>query len=103
MQASLVLDIKPEELAGLTESEVPTFYASSFRIQGTGTGFAIFAERPAPLEDKDGSIHPGVAKKKAEALIYMSPQTLKDLSILLAKQIEVYEEEFGEINTPYMK
>ena len=41
------------------------------------------------------------ARLEPEVIIAMSPQTTKDLTILLMEQVSLYEAQFGTINTAY--
>ncbi len=92
----------PEELAKLKAAEVPTFYASIFRIQGSGNDFNLIFQRSIPAQREDGSIDPTVALGQNVAVITVGPQSLKDLHILIGRQLKEQEEDFGPIKTPYM-
>ena len=50
----------------------------------------------------DGSISE-FAKLDSLAQLSMSPETVKDLLLLLQAQIPLYEKEYGEIVTAYLK
>ena len=56
-----------------------------------------------PAEDETGGIHPTLVRMQTVAVVSISPQALKDLGLLIAGQIKAHEEEFGLIQTPYIK
>lgn len=98
--------ISAEALAAehkLTSVTAPVLYASSFRMQGNGNDFNLIFQRGVPAQTADGGIHPEVGRLETVAVVTLSPQSLKDLSLLLAPQVAAYEKEFGEIQTPYIK
>ncbi len=91
----------PEELAKLKAVEAPVFYASTFRVQGSGNDFNLIFQRAVPMQGEDGSIHPAVGALETVAVVTISPQSLKDLHLLLDGQLNKHEEAFGPIETPY--
>lgn len=93
----------PEELAKLKAVEAPVFYASTFRIQGSGNDFNLIFQRAVPMQGEDGSIHPAVGALETAAVVTVSPQSLKDLYLLIDGQLKEHEKAFGPIETPYMK
>lgn len=95
--------IKPEELANVKPLEAPWFYASAFRVIGTGNDFQLIFQRASPSQNPDGSLNPEVAHVITVAAVTMSPQAIKDLYVLLGGQIEAHEKEFGTIETPFVK
>ena len=91
-----------EELAKLKAVEAPTFYASTFRIQGSGNDFTLIFQQSVPAQREDGSIEPRVGTVQNVAVVTVSPQSLKDLHIVIERQLKQHEETFGRIKTPYM-
>lgn len=92
-----------QELAKLRPVEAPTFYASTFRIQGTGNDFGLIFQRTVTMQMEDGGVHPDIASLGTVAIVNVSPESLKDFHVLIGRQIELYEKEFGRIETPYTK
>lgn len=91
----------PEEIAKLKVVEVPAFYASTFRIAGSGNDFSLIFQRTVAMQTEDGGIHPTVGSLETVAIVTVSPQSLKDLHLLIGRQVEQQEKEFGRIKTPY--
>jgi hypothetical protein len=89
-----------DELSKAIPLQAPTFYASAFRILGSGNDFLIIMDRATPLQGQEGS---GFMVLQPAAMVAVSPGALKDLSIILADQIENHEKQFGEIVTPFTK
>lgn len=95
--------LKAEELAKLKVVELPMFYASVFRLLGSGNDFNLICQRSVPVEREDGSIEMAVAVAQTVAVITISPQSLKDLHLLIGQQLEGQEKDFGRIKTQYTK
>jgi hypothetical protein len=83
--------------------QIPQTYATSVTIAATGNDFSIVFLRNIPVQNEDGSMNLGMAMVLPVMLVSVSPQTLKDLSLLLPGILAAHEEEFGEIVTPYTK
>lgn len=81
--------------------EAPTFYASTFRIQGTGNDFGLIFQRAVTMQQEDGAIHPEIASLGTVAIVNVSPESLKDFHVLIGRQLEEHEKQFGRIVTPY--
>jgi hypothetical protein len=96
-------ELTPEELAKLKPSDVVPVQASAFQLQSTGVDFQLMFQRIRPLTDEKGALHAGVAMAELVAIIGMSPQALKDLSILINNQMKQFEADFGKIETPYTR
>jgi hypothetical protein len=92
-----------ETLVGLKPLTVPEFYASNFHMQGTGNQFTLIMQRAIPMQNADEMIHGTLNKIQIVATVTMSPQTAKDLYLLLGDQIENHEKTFGVLTTPYTK
>lgn len=93
----------PEELAKLRAVEAPTFYASGFRLQGSGNDYHLIFQRGSPAQDEAGNIHPTKGKLEIAAVVTVSPQSLKDLYLLIDGILKQHEETYGLIETPYTK
>lgn len=96
-------ELSAEQLAQLKPIEITPVYAGTFNVQGTGNDFTILFQRLRPLVDRNGALVPGVGVSEVVSVVTMSPQALKDLSFLLAGQIENHEKEYGEIETDYTR
>ena len=90
------IELSPEELAGLKPLDVPIVYASSFRLQGSGNDFNLIFQRAIPMQSENG-LHPSVGQLETVAMVTVSPQSLKDIHILIGGQIRLHEQEFGQI------
>lgn len=82
----------------------PYFFASSFRIASDSNIINVSLQRPTPLEIAlpSGQIA-DAGRFDTIAVLALSPQSAKDLHLLLKDQIEKYEEAFGTIETAYMR
>ena len=97
-------DDKPlsaEELAKLKPVDAPLLFATSFQHQTTGNEVTILFQRPRPLED--GLKMASTAKLEVVAGITMSPQSFKDLSIVMGDILTRHEQEFGVLETAYTR
>lgn len=95
-------ELSAEELATLRPISVPPTHASSFRVQGTSNEFILMFQRLMPQMKPDGDLA-DVGRADTIAVISMSPQSVKDLSILLSAQIETWEKEFGKLETSFTR
>lgn len=89
-----------EELAELVPVEAPHISVSAIMLHNTGNDFIAVLSHPVPLVQKNGA-HSAGAKSSPAAIVYMSPQTAKDVSIVFADAIRKHELKFGTIVTPY--
>ena len=78
----------------------PLFYVSDIKINGTGCDFTIlfsnvcFGQLESGELAKDGVVEPVLQ-------LLLSPQSAKNLAILLAEQVSQHEAQWGEIRTPF--
>jgi hypothetical protein len=63
----------------------------------------VILQRPAPIVGPDGMISPTAGMNVTLGVLYLSPQSAKDLLFILQSNIEQLEKEFGVIETPYTK
>lgn len=68
-----------------------------------GNDFAITFLRLQILSNERSVPDGQIAGLEPIAVIQMSPQTMKDLSLLVTHQIAVYEAEWGEIETEFTR
>lgn len=81
--------------------QAPMYYASTVGLESAGNDFTLTFLRSRPVVGEiDGQ---KVALQEAQAIISFSPQTLKDLWILLGDALPAWEKDFGEIVTAYSK
>jgi hypothetical protein len=83
--------------------QLPSFYATSANIAASGNDFTIIFNRNIPLENADGTLNPGLALVMPTVMISLTPQSLKDISLIIPGILEAHEREFGEIVTPFIK
>jgi hypothetical protein len=94
---------RPENLDDLKILDAPNFVAQSMSIQGNGNGFLLLFQQRLPLQTPDGALYMKALKNTVVATVTLSPQTLKDLSLVLSDTVGRYEKEFGKIETPYTR
>lgn len=91
---------KPDELRPI---EAPHFFASQTYTQSAGNDFTLLFARAKPVATSKEVVAQNIALTEIVGIATMSPQTAKDLAVLLNDTIARYEEEFGKIDTPYLK
>jgi hypothetical protein len=82
--------------------DAPTFYASQIQVMFTGNDATIVFARTRSTTSGNVPVT-NIVRSEPVAIIVMSPQTAKDLLVLLKGQTDIFEKEFGEITTPYTK
>jgi hypothetical protein len=97
-----------EELTGgpiraARKLEVPIYYASTSMLLATGNDFTIIFSRPRPILTDNDTVNPAAAITEAVASVSLTPQTAKDLLLILQANIPAWEKEFGEIQTPFSR
>ncbi len=79
------------------EINVPFFYASSITIQVMSNDWTFFLGKVVPLPgDKQPELRP-------TCILQVSPQTAKDLHLLMKLHLEEYEERYGTIETDFSR
>lgn len=81
--------------------QAPSYYATSIRLLVEPTNASISFSRNQPVDISYGQNVIHASTLVPVAIIDMSPQTAKDLYVLLKEQIESYEQKWGEIRTEY--
>lgn len=74
-----------------------TVYASVFHINTNSNEFQILFGHNALV------MTPGIAPSVPAVIVQLSPQSVKDLCLLLQKNIATYEGEWGEIQTQFTR
>ena len=90
-----------EEPLTLTLVQAPHFSSSSITIQTTGNEFTLMFTRFMPLQSPDGAVQN--ATNQVVAIVSVSPQAAKDISLLLADTVSKHEDEYGILETPYTR
>lgn len=106
---ALTAEPSPEEIAAVQQMQplqVPEWYASGAQVVFAGNDIQLIFNKPVLLGEV---AHGGAAMSKTVGmiapvgLVRMSIATFKDLSVLLAAQVEKREAEIGPIETEYTK
>jgi len=87
-------------VAGLTKIDAPQLYASVVHVVKTGNDYCLIFQKPRPAVDPSGGLSP-ICLTEVQAVIAVSPATLKDLSEILRANIANYEREYGEIESVF--
>lgn len=81
--------------------QAPMFYGSSVQVESAGNDFTLVFSRSRPVVGQlDGK---QVAFNEPQVIVTLSPQTIKDLSIVTAGAVKAWEEQFGEIVSAFTK
>ena len=95
-------NLKPEELAALASVgraiEGPVVNAANSFVIHVANDAIIVLGRPTPLIMPNG-IFANVATTETVAIIHMSMAALKDLSLAISDNIQLYEAAHGEIQS----
>jgi hypothetical protein len=67
------------------------FYASSFSIQASANDFSVIFHDTLPIADNDGGVSKSAEYRRPVGIIKMSPQSAKDLALLLMDAVSKYE------------
>lgn len=89
---------RPEDFKPI---EAPYTYASVVAVSGTGGEFIMTFSRAKPLVVAQTGQAASIAITEPVALIVVSPQTMKDMALVLSDQVAAHEKKFGEIHTPF--
>ena len=96
----LALLAKNPEILQIT---APQVYASSVQIMATPNEFTLIFALPRPVIV--GATGQGTLAAQAEpsCVLHLSPQTLKDLSMVVSTTLAQYEKDWGVIETEYSR
>jgi len=81
---------------------VPTWAVSQVAVQATSNEIMIIGIEAVPGFTREGGPSP-VARLSPTVLLRISPQTAKDLSIILSDTVTKYEEIYGVLTTDFTK
>ena len=93
---------QPSPRTEVRKLEVSTYFASNVTVSKVGNDVGLMFARWAPTVLADGAPAP-VAIAEPVALIQMSLQTLKDLSILVGEFVAQIERDIGQIETDFTR
>lgn len=88
-------------LAELQVVQSPMFYASSVQILWAGNDCTIVFARPRP--GVLASQPDPVALNEPVAIVQLSAQTVKDLSVIMAETVRQHEDKWGAIETEFTR
>jgi hypothetical protein len=94
------INVEDIDLRDYSRIDAPIINASIANIQTTGHEYLLMLARARPMQDNSGKGIAPFATQEIVAIVSLSPQFLKDLSIILEGQVKTYEQQFGEIKTP---
>jgi hypothetical protein len=82
--------------------DLPTWAVSQFSVSVTSNEVLLVGSEITPLLTPEG-VPDNFARVRPRVVFRMSPQTMKDLSIILSEALRKYEGQFGVLNTDYTK
>lgn len=83
--------------------EAPVLYASTLQAVWTGNDCSIIFSRPRPAHIVVNGQGMTASLQEPVAIMQLSPQTAKDLLLLLSDTVGKFEAEFGVIVTEYSR
>jgi hypothetical protein len=98
LEKALAGGAKPMTLA------VPTFYVSTINASlGSNEGTLTFSVTKPVIVQAGPNTTIQALTQEPVVVIQMSPETAKDLAILLTERVAVHEKAWGEISTEFTK
>ena len=85
----------------ITQVRTPSFYVTGINVVWTGNDFNAVLTAPRPVA-VEGRAQLALASQ-AVATLSMSPQTAKDVAVLMTEMVRQFEAEWGEVDTPYLR
>lgn len=99
MSESKTPEEKPEQLSG---HEAPIIYAAVIQATRSSNDFTLIFGRHIPVSGGSNTFSEKSALIPVPVgVLQMSPQTAKDLYLLMQDHIREYEEQYGLITTAY--
>lgn len=83
--------------------QAPHYYGSSFQLLGSPNDITIVLGRTLPYFNAGSATDPFTVGTEPQAIIHLSPQTAKELMILLQQQVTDFETAFGKLETPFIR
>lgn len=87
----------------LVPVQAPAFHATSVIIQALSTDITIVFQRAAPVLRSQQGVAGDVALQQQVAIVQMSPQALKEFSIVAAGVVDQIEKAFGPLDTEFLQ
>ena len=89
-----------EEAQQLSPVLATSISPSQFHAFSTSNEITIICNAPAPMVGSDGNLSL-FARLSPQCLLRMSPQSAKDLYLVLKDNLEGYEKKYGNITTDF--
>jgi len=84
------------------QTDAPAFYASIVSFAATGADIKLVFMDSQPIVDTDGTIQEQ-RQLVQRGTVSMSFHTAKDLHALIGQALSDFEQNFGPIDTPYLR
>lgn len=84
-------DEQPEQ----TKTDTPLIYASSIQLRVASNDWSLVLGNKVPVPGEERE------ELRPKCILQISPQTAKDLYLIIKGALEVYEARYGEIKTEY--
>lgn len=84
------------------QTDVPVYRAAHFSVQGTSNECHLLIGETFAVIPESGGLPDG-ARVVIAAILSMSPQSAKDLSIAMQQFVAQYENMYGQITTDFTK
>jgi len=88
--------------SNLQPLDLPTWAVSQVTVQATSNEVMILGSDTVPATTPEGVPSP-FARLRPIVMLRMSPQTMKDLSIVLTDTVKKYEAMYGQMTTDFSK
>lgn len=85
----------------LYTEDTPNIAASTFNAVMTGTSFVLSANLAKPVFTEEG--FSGEMTFEPQVILHMSPQSAKELYLLIKGSVDGYEETFGALSSPFIQ
>lgn len=89
--------------AKLAPIEAPAFHATGMNVLWGNNSCTIVLSRGRPIVHKAGDVVNTGMLVEPIAVIHFSPQTAKDMAIILTNTVAKYEQDWGKITTEYSR
>jgi hypothetical protein len=99
---ALAIDLTGIKPGDFQEIQAPHVLANQAVVQSAGSDFIIVFQQAIPVSTVSLAVAP-YAVAKSTAVVFMSPGTAKDLSLVLADAVRQWEADWGTIETPYIR
>src|SRR5687767_8203757 len=93
---------KQVEATGLKPLDAPIIGPTDFVVYAVSNEIHLILQRVRPMISPDLTLS-GIAQLAPIGMLSMSPQTAKDLMLLLSDAVKKYEKEYGPLETDFMR